>query len=211
MKTIVNFILDQSGSMGVTRDATIEGFNEYLSALKKDMKKGDQILFSLTLFDHNVMTKYVAVPIEKVQPLTRKTYQPAGMTALYDAVVETVEKAHDAFEELKGRKRALVTIMTDGGENSSKEHDEGCVADLIKKLTDEDWTFTFLGANQDSWATTQRWGIASANVANYSNQNNAQVRSAFRNLGESTAFYAMSASASADNFFNGKKDLSNDA
>ena len=47
MKTLVNFILDKSGSMYNAQEATISGFNEYLGTLKEDK----DILLSLTLFD----------------------------------------------------------------------------------------------------------------------------------------------------------------
>jgi hypothetical protein len=34
LETLVNFILDKSGSMGAVKTATISGFNEYLKTLK---------------------------------------------------------------------------------------------------------------------------------------------------------------------------------
>jgi len=85
MKTIVNFILDKSGSMEDQRDATISGFNEYITTLKKKTK--GKVLFSLTLFHTNFIRKYVATPLNKIKKLTRRSYNPDGMTALYDDVV----------------------------------------------------------------------------------------------------------------------------
>jgi len=38
MKTLINFILDKSGSMSMRTDATISGFNEYLKTVKKEEK-----------------------------------------------------------------------------------------------------------------------------------------------------------------------------
>ena len=206
MKTIVNFILDKSGSMDDSRDATISGFNEYLSTLKKE--KGD-ILFSLTLFDTEITKKHVVIPLSKVKKLTRKTYVPDGMTALYDAVVETVESANEKISEIKEKTKSLVVIMTDGQENSSSQHDQSCLKDLIKKLEKENWTFVFLGANQDSWLTTGDWGLSMNNVANF-NSSVAGTRSAFANLAKDTTAYACSMKASTDKFFS-KEDLSNDS
>lgn len=209
MKTMVNFILDRSGSMYSVAGATISGFNEYIQTLKQNKKKSDKIYVSLTLFDTDVETVYTAIPIEEVKDLTKKTYQPNGMTALYDAVMLTVKEGQKSFGEIKGKKKSLVVIMTDGEENSSKEYKTKDLKKVIEELQKEDWTFTFLGANQDSWTTTADWGISRGNIANYSNANAKGVGNVFRSLGRDTAFYSMSASTTTDSFFS-KKDMSED-
>ena len=208
MKTIVNFILDKSGSMEDQRDATIGGFNEYVTTLKK--KKKGEILFSLTLFDTEFIHKYVVTPLSKVAKLTRRSYNPDGMTALYDAVVETVEAASAKIDEIKGKTKSLVVIMTDGMENSSTQHDQNCLIDLIKELEKENWTFVFLGANQDSWATAGDWGLSTKNIANWDNSSTRSVNAAFVSLASDTANYTASATTTTTDFFS-KKDLSNDS
>lgn len=162
--TVVNFILDETGSMGSIKNETISGFNEYINGLKKN-KKG-KILFTLTKFDsEGLRTPYLLTDIAKVEPLSEKTYQPGSMTPLYDAVVETVEKVAD---KIKVNEASLVIIMTDGEENASKKHNERCLRDLIEKLQGKgNWTFAFLGANQNSWATARNWGIPMGNISNW--------------------------------------------
>jgi len=44
----------------------------------------------------------------------------------------------------------VVTIITDGYENASKEYTGAAVKKLVEKLKGEGWTFTYMGANQDS-------------------------------------------------------------
>lgn len=210
MKTIVNFILDKSGSMYETKEATISGFNEYIQTLKSKNKEKDKILFSLTLFNTSILQKYVAIPLKEVEKLTKESYSPDGFTALYDAVVETVEKVNEKAEEIKGEVKHLVVIMTDGQENSSVRHNEKCLKDLIEKLKEKNWTFVFLGANQDSWATTCDWGLAIANTANWDNSTVRGVSTCFASLANSTMNFACSNTGSTSNFFT-KKDLSNDS
>lgn len=41
----------------------------------------------------------------------------------------------------------LVTIITDGYENSSREYDLKTVKKLIEQLKESDWTFTFIGTD----------------------------------------------------------------
>jgi uncharacterized protein YegL len=197
----VVFILDKSGSMGSCETATIEGFNEYLSTLKKD-KKADYT-FSLTLFD-TVLTKlYEDEPIRNVKELTKEDYQPSGMTALYDAV------GHSIKEKSEGK--TLVVIMTDGAENSSREYDAKSIQKLIKGLEAKDnHTFVFLGANQDSWATGSILGIPTMNTSNF-NATGTGVRAAMVMMAQNTSSFASSSEVKTSNFLSKKdqSDLSN--
>jgi uncharacterized protein YegL len=216
MKTIVNFILDKSGSMETCKDETIIGFNKYVQTLKKKAKKGT-MQFSLTLFDTVITKPYIAVDISKVKPLNVETYNPNGWTALYDAAVDTIEAVSAKVDKMKEKTAVLTVIMTDGMENSSTKHNQDCLKDLVSKLKKEgNWTFVFLGANQDSWATGNLIGVDAGNVANFDTVN---IKRAFVNLAGNTANYAASMMSVANtgstmlntkDFFEGKKDVSKD-
>ena len=201
--TKVNFILDESGSMEMVRDATISGFNEYINSLKKKTK--GEILFNLVTFNTESTQVYENEPLKKVK-LTKENYQPDGMTALYDAVVNTIEKVAKHDDEKTAN---LVVIMTDGEENSSREHNQACVRDLVSKLEKRgNWTFVFLGANQDSWATTASLGLAAGNTINWDNSNVKGVMVSFRGLAGSTVAYCASAGTgnlSTSNFFKAER------
>ena len=197
----VTFLLDESGSMESIKNDVIEGFNEYIHSLKK--QKNSTFKFTLTKFDSNgITTPYVGVDIRKVEKLTDNTYHPGAMTPLYDAVVEAVEKVVD---EVKDNQPVLVAILTDGFENASKEHNEQCLTDLIKRLQAKgNWTFVFLGANQDSWATAQRLGIFKGNVMDWqaTPQGTSQVLSAMAmSTGNFAANVNTGTSLKSTNFF----------
>lgn len=162
-ETLVAFILDKSGSMGVIASATRSGFNEYIGDLQKD-KKGSYSI-SLTLFDTLVDKRHVNTPIGKVEKLTKVNYIPSGMTALYDAAMQTIDAAEKSAK--KGQK-VLCIIMTDGEENSSVEYKAADLKKKIKELEGKgNWSFVFLGANQDSWQVGGNIGISAMNTANY--------------------------------------------
>lgn len=56
----------------------------------------------------------------------------------------------------------LVTIITDGYENSSREYDLKTVKKLIEQLKESDWTFTFIGTdNLDVEGMAQELSIGS--------------------------------------------------
>lgn len=184
---LVNFILDKSGSMSTVKSATISGFNEYIQNLRND-KKVDYKL-TLTLFDTKVEKLYDAKPLKDIKNLTEDTYGPSGMTALYDAACHAIKEVKNE----KNYKRVITVIMTDGEENSSVEYTE----ETFKKLIDEkrDWTFAFLGANQDSYAKAQRYGIHGTQAMNFT-ASSIGVGNAINTLSAFTYAAAMSSKTS---------------
>jgi hypothetical protein len=190
-KTIVNFILDESGSMQSVKDSTVSGFNEYISTLKKDKKSDYE--FTLTLF--NTVTRQ---PILKkaIGEVGKLDFSPDGMTALYDAVCTTIKGVKE-----KKNQKVITVIMTDGEENSSKEYSEKDMKALIKEREGKgNWTFVYLGANQDSYKVAQKYGISTMNVSNY-NATGAGVSATMRSVASNTVMYAASATSSTQDFF----------
>lgn len=146
--------------MESAKSATISGFNEYIENLLKDRKNTYKV--SLTLFNDKVEEKYINQSLPKVIELTERTYQPDGMTALYDAACRTLNK-------VRGNKgKNIVVILTDGEENSSKEFGSEDFKKLVKELqAKKNWTFVYLGANHDAWLIAKVWGFSEGNVSNY--------------------------------------------
>lgn len=144
-------ILDESGSMESIKKATITGFNEVVQTIKTvDEQYPDQEHFvSLTTFNGVAINQLIqAKPVSELQLLDEKTYQPNASTPLYDAMgfsFQTLLKQMDTC----GDYNVLVTILTDGEENSSKEFNAKAIRDFIEKLKKENWTFTYIGANHD--------------------------------------------------------------
>lgn len=54
---------------------------------------------------------------------------------------------------------ALVTIITDGYENSSIEYDSEGINKLVSRLDEKGWIFTYIGANQDAALAAKEMGI----------------------------------------------------
>lgn len=184
--TTVHFIFDQSGSMGSILTPTIKGFNEYVKGLQSSKEK---FKMTLTLFnDQGSVTPFTNLPIKQVEPLTEKTYIPSGGTPLYDAVVDSVEKLHEQIENSK--EPVIVAIMTDGEENASQRHTEKCLKDLVEKLQNKgNWTFLYMGANQDAWMNASRMGIYQGNAMNW--QASAEgADTMFKSMAVSSANYA---------------------
>ena len=95
----------------------------------------------------NIRTVFNDVPIEEVRDLTCKDYNPNACTPLYDAMGISITALEKKFKE---GDRALVTIITDGLENASKEYNQGAIKAMVDRLREKGWTFVYIGANQDA-------------------------------------------------------------
>lgn len=166
--TYLSFLLDRSGSMQSVRDATITGFNEYL---QNQVDVDGDLDVTVTLFDYDadkvqIDTIVDRIPGDQVLPLNQHSYQPRGMTPLYDAVGHTLTKAIEHTNTHHYDTKVFV-IMTDGYENSSSEWAVEKVRELIKTIEDDGWQVVFLGANQDAWASAQNIGSMSGTYVTY--------------------------------------------
>jgi uncharacterized protein YegL len=193
--TNVIVILDMSGSMGIIHEPTMSGYNEYINGLKSD---GNKYKVSLTVFDTQEVKKvYTALPIKEVPKLTKKVYTPRAGTPLYDAVCETLSDLRDSSEETE---KYLVVIITDGEENSSREYTEKDMKALKSKLEKKgNFSFVYLGANQDAWAVAQKWGFSKGNTASY-NATSRGVGATFQAMSVSTSGMASSAEMMVEDY-----------
>jgi hypothetical protein len=139
-------ILDDSSSMGHLRNATISGFNEYIET---QARLPGRTFVTVVLFNTRVKMISERQPIETLPKLTADVYRPDGMTALYDAVGQTIGKL--AQNPSTGTGRVLFVIDTDGEENSSKEYTLQRVQNMIQTQKQLEWAFVFLGANDSQW------------------------------------------------------------
>lgn len=150
------FILDKSGSMEGLESDTIGGFNSILSKQKEDDDNG---LLTTVLFDNNYEIIHDRLKIKDILPLTNKEYYVGGTTALLDAIGKTIKKI-EADQEKKPTP-TLVTIITDGQENESREYSYEHVKELIyRKEQHDNWKFVFLGANIDTFDVAEKMGIS---------------------------------------------------
>ena len=190
-KTYYHLILDQSGSMSSCVNETISGFNEQLQMIR-DMQRvhaDQQILVSLTTFNHFVHHPVNCAPADAVQPLNRTTYVPDGSTALFDAIGESVMslKARAGSEFENDQASAVIIILTDGHENASRLFSIKNVRNMIRELEDSGkWTFSFLGADMAAIDQAENLNIRRENAASYSKVDSDK---AFMAMGNSIEMY----------------------
>ena len=145
-------IMDRSGSMWDIQRPAIQGFNEVLGGVKADAKRfadTQEHYISLVLFDStSIDNVYWNADPETAERLTDKTYVPGAATPLYDAVGRTLTALEKELHE-DTKHSVVVTIITDGLENSSHEYSLAAVRALIEHLKGEGWSFAYMGTDHD--------------------------------------------------------------
>lgn len=166
-------ILDRSGSMECIRRAAVDGFNETLAGIKKAQKKfadtQDHFVSLVTFCSCETRHVYDKTPVAMASPLKMEDYQPCCCTPLYDAMGITLTGLHKHVQKLTDA-LVVVTIITDGLENASHEYNGKAVKELVERLRGEGWTFTYMGANQDSVEVAMSLSIRNARNFDYSNE-----------------------------------------
>lgn len=146
-------ILDRSGSMESIKKEAIDGYNETLGTIKAAQLKfldNQEHYVSLAAFcGCGVDMIYDKVPAKDAEKLTPQKYEPCCATPLYDAIGKTCKqlKKFIGDDEMAN---VVVTIITDGCENASREWTGHAIKELIENLKEEGWMFSFIGSEYNS-------------------------------------------------------------
>lgn len=152
-KALINnlIIVDESGSMSHLRQATLSGINETINTIRsaqKEYEETQEHTLTLVTFDSganrpDVRTLIDNMPINAVTEF--KDYMPCGCTPLYDAMGQSLVQLHNRILG-NADATAVVTILTDGLENASREWTASKLRTLIEQLKEEGWSFSYMGS-----------------------------------------------------------------
>ena len=159
-KKIYNLIiLDESGSMMSIKSQAISGLNETMQTIRDAQEKYEDQSHYVTLVSFNtnkVKTIYDCCPVHRIQELDNNDYQPSACTPLYDAMGVSLSQLKSV---VKDDDNVLVTIITDGYENASREYSDKAITQLVESLKAKGWVFAYIGANQDVEKVATSMGI----------------------------------------------------
>lgn len=144
LPTEIICIVDRSGSMGMIAKDAIGGFNTFLQGQKD--AEGEARL-TLVLFDNQYDMVYDRVNIQDVPDLTTDSYIPRGSTSLNDAIGITLQDFKERFGKEDRPSQIIVSILTDGEENSSKEYTTLQAKTLIESFQEDSYEFIFLASD----------------------------------------------------------------
>lgn len=142
-------IIDESGSMRTLGDEPIQSINSFIKDQQKLLSNTSNL--SLYKFNDKVTKLIDKQNLNSFKEFTE--FEPEGMTALYDAIGHSIN-------DNKHSKDVSCIIVTDGMDNMSQSFDKKTIKKLINKITlEQNWNFTYLGANQDAFKEGSGIGI----------------------------------------------------
>jgi von Willebrand factor type A domain len=143
-------LLDRSGSMTVQWEKALGAINTYARHLGS---KGVNTRIMMATFDdqHEVIRKELH-PLQW-RPVTEEEVAPRGGTALNDAIGRLAAQAKQ-----DNPAKAAIAIMTDGGENASKEVTDEQAKALLDECRARGWDVIFLGMGHDNSGLAQQYG-----------------------------------------------------
>lgn len=170
LRTYIAICIDRSGSMRKSYAATLQGVNEQIAVIRKDAATpGMETYISLYFFNHNVEPQYKLRSVNLLEDVTEKDYIVDGDTAMFDCMGQAITDLRRETEITDPNNSYLVVMVSDGKERCSKRFTQDGVGALIKECTDsKQWTFSYLGANQNLGAVSKVLNISRGNMANYS-------------------------------------------
>lgn len=141
-------LLDRTGSMSSIWDEALGSVNAYASEVAKP-EEGEtddlETTVTLAVFDYQESLQFDVlrddVNAADWQTVTNDEVAPRGMTPLFDAIGRIVATA-----EADNPDKAVIVIMTDGLENSSREITKEGARAALDRVEAKGWEVVFLGA-----------------------------------------------------------------
>ncbi len=164
-KSEVIIVIDRSGSMQSIKTDIEGGLKTFID--KQKLEQGECFV-SLYSFDDTTEKVFECKDIKEVKQIL---VEPRGSTALFDALGKAINEVGERLNKTDESERPEVVIflaLTDGGENASKEFKNDQIKEMIKtQETVFNWKFVYLGANQDAFASGQRYGFSGSTSMTY--------------------------------------------
>lgn len=142
----VCFIVDRSGSMYGSEQDVIGGFKKVIDEQKANTDGTCSV--SLYEFDDEVKEIYKGKDVKEIDDID---YSLGGCTALFDGVgtaIDNIGKWLSDMDESERPEKNLIVIMTDGGENASREYSGTRIREMIKHQEEKySWSFIYMGSD----------------------------------------------------------------
>ena len=161
----VVFVIDSSGSMYGSEADVTGGFKRVVEE-QKAVENGSCVV---SVIDFNTQPEVVCIgqDVNDIDP--DLDYATGGGTALFDAIALGIKKAQEwnmSKAEIDRPEKTMMVIMTDGGENCSRDNNASMVKGMIKDYeTEFGWSFVYLGADLSNVEDADTLGIKSRGVS----------------------------------------------
>jgi hypothetical protein len=161
-------ILDESGSMQLIAEQAVSGLNETLQSIvtaQGEHEDQEHYVSFVTFNSARIRTVMDRRKVEVGKELSWTDFSPNNCTPLYDAMGQSISGLR---RNICDDDVVLVTIITDGMENASKEYSGAAIKKIVSDLKEKGWLFVYIGTNQDVDAVADSMGIRSRQCFEYS-------------------------------------------
>ncbi|MEO0982035.1 MAG: vWA domain-containing protein [Pseudomonadota bacterium] len=157
-------LLDRTGSMSSIWDEALGSVNTYAKSVG-EAEEGDdpdlETTITLAVFDAQEGLQFDVLR-KDVQPeawtdVTNDEASPRGMTPLFDAIGKMISIAEEDAPE-----KAVIVVMTDGMENSSREMTKDQARAALDRARNRGWEVVFLGAEFANFSDADAVGVAAS-------------------------------------------------
>lgn len=164
--TRVAFILDRSGSMQPVIRQAIKAVNDNIGTIRQSVKEtGQDATISFFSFSDDVKLHFFNRSLSAVESIDDRALRTDGMTALFDATGEAIEKLLAVPVGDDEDVTYLLNVVTDGVENQSRVYNSFKLKDLMRKVQSTDlWTLTFLVPPGHTNTLVRTFSIPDGNV-----------------------------------------------
>ena len=188
-------LLDRTGSMEPIWSEALSSVNAYADGLAT-LDGGPRVDADITLavFDAQEGLQFEVlrdeVDAQKWRDVTNREVSPRGMTPLYDAIGRMVSLAEKDRPE-----KAVIVIMTDGEENSSKEMTKASAKAALDRVRAKGWEVVFLGTEFSNFDDATGVGQSSSRNMAVSKD---QLSDSMRRLSDKSKAYASGAAPTVE-------------
>ncbi len=152
-------IIDRSGSMWSIKDDAAGGLNAFIA----EQAKVGEAKLTIVEFDDTIHTVCDRIDINEAVDYN---LNPGGSTALLDAIGSVVGN-NLKYNAPEGK--TVVVIITDGGENASREWKRDSIFEMIEERKKDGWEFLFLASNQDAIKIGAMYGFDADQTVSFAN------------------------------------------
>ena len=146
----------------------VSGLNETFQTIRnaqKEHQEQQHFISFVTFNSAKIRTVMNRQAVDSDKKLKWTDYQPDDCTPLFDAMGRSL---NDLKKHVNDEDVVLVTIITDGYENASREYCGRDIKNLVAELKARGWVFAYIGTNQDVDAVADDMGIRSRMSYEYS-------------------------------------------
>lgn len=154
--SITQLIIDESGSMSTAREFVHQTYRSIINAMKNERVEFPELQQYIEIWTFSGVGTEVrcVLPFQKIEDtnvLLDLAYEPNGGTPLYDAMgralinLETKLMHENQYDDPD----VSIMILTDGMENASHIFNGTQIQEIVQRLQQQKWKFTYFGTDHD--------------------------------------------------------------